>query len=146
MVNGKVLDKNVLAPLPKDFVKDEKEWASRNRDQVLISKTYTGSGTTIIHTVPKGKTFFLTNCWISGVNVTAAVGFVSLTISQLNTILVGIEVPATTGNNFGNMTFNMPIKLEEGMIIVMSNFGLGGSVTRAGIYGWVEDKLISGSF
>lgn len=147
------LEKDILKKR-EDFIRDEKEWSAKNRRQINVQAS--GSGTTQItmFTVPNNFELFVTSASMWG-HHGGAVGSVQsaslvLTIPDdsdnpvdATTIL---RIPSQSGISHTLVTSNsypMPIRVPSGGRVLLNGNGTNGSHAEATLQGWLEAKKIS---
>lgn len=103
----------------KEFQLTWLEFAAKNREQRAfsagVSRSATGSTSSIMFTVPKNNLFLITNVQLNGSNSKAATGDASVFISTSRIVLANLNFnPALTGYNAADVNFNMPIVVFGG--------------------------------
>ena len=106
------------------------------------------SGTTTVYTVPSGKRLFITSVYVSLTN-TSLTDNNSLAISidngaaNSNIIAVGLPNMATAAGNYlsisESMSFNMPVLVAAGRIILLDFTGAASQTGNGGFVGWEEN-------
>lgn len=130
-----------------DFVKSWSEWAIDNRLFVIAD----GDTGATIFTVPKNQALYITSCWITGsinppIGAEFARGGLQIRGGGVNGLrhMIRVHVGAITGQNQSNsLSFNMPVKLEEGQSVLISNDGDDAGRFSGGFVGFLVDKRIS---
>lgn len=137
------LEEDVLKR-PVEFIKNWKEFQSTRGEQISRSViNFVGAGDSDFFTVPKGKTFFLTNAWLSVDGVTSGDDTHTLSVETQFTLLGISNTGAAAARVSGSlaMSYPMPLKVNEEEFFRLA---LGTATGSAGIIGFLEPKEISG--
>ena len=138
----KLLEDNILKQ-PLLFFRTWSEWATENSlKQEIIRVSRFGGGTFTAVTVPKNQTFFLTSAMISlrtGTNLsTLSLGIPQFTDAEILQLTVG-----SSSVDSISLSFPMPLRINEGETIRISNTGALSTATAC-LQGFFVSKRISG--
>ena len=136
---------------PEPFVLTKTEWAADNREPIFRRKRILATNT-ILFQVPKGKTLYITNAFMTGQNPTATVDFCRIYIGGItgaaasdstdeNTILMlelglSSNVGETRGGTSIVISYPMPIKVSLESAVVADRDQ--AATTQAGFIGYLE--------
>lgn len=131
----------------QEFIKTWAEWAADNLLQIVRD----GDGGTTLYTVPTKKTLFITSVWITGsinppISAEFARGGIQVRGSGAIALvhLIRVHIGSVIGQNQSNsLNFSMPIKLEQGAELLVSNDGADPGRFNGGFAGFEIDKRIS---
>lgn len=115
-----------------------------NSGNIIKAVTKITSGAVGFFTTPTTRDFFLTSAFLQNQSDVAATN----TLGSLTVVVGGITIPIlefskitlTIFNDSLTLSFPNPIKIDRGTAVVLNNtFGLGVSVSSAGITGYTTD-------
>ena len=142
------LTEDVVKKPPREFSATFSEWAADNVEQIVKSKGSAGD----LNVVPENHTLFITSAFITASEEANATthGNAQLRIrgvaSTKATLLV-IEIDHITGQHGGSqalsITFPMPIKIESGLQVNLTESGITTPGLFAGFTGFLLPKKIS---
>lgn len=118
-------------------------YASRNR--TIVCKAGSGeNGSTVIHTVTAGKTFYLCSITLSGLNASttnASLHYVTTNMTGMGDLIYVQTAFAVSGqvgaNGENSVSFPMPLKITAGKTVSVGNIA-ASSYAYATITGWEE--------
>lgn len=105
--------------------------------QIAKSVSVSGAGTSIIHTVTTGKTFYLDAAWLNADSTAASTTGVNLIVRDTGDVTqytMSFNMHAN-GNQSNAISFPVPISIPEGWDIVL-NTSLAGLSASAFIHGY----------
>lgn len=136
---------------PEDFIPTKAEWsADGNRELIYRSLNNSSSvGASVLFTVPKGKTLFITSAYVSGSTLpttTASFGssWVAINIDGSSVPILEVTLPRTNSGVANNdslagsssLSYPMPIKANENQQIRLQS---NGNLRKAGGFqGYLE--------
>lgn len=107
----------------KDFITTWIEWAAQRFEQIFVGGSQTGTGGTIIYTVPANSTFY----WV-GWEADSANGNIEFGVST--------GTPRIVSNTVGIHDYTIPFKLAAGTTILVGTVG-AGNTARLKIWGFL---------
>ena len=143
----KALEKSVIPDKAREFLPTESEWKARHAVQQITRFSLAATGSfQVVFVVPANHTFFLTGATISasaqatlaGATRTATLfkddsGLISSAV--LNVLVNDVDAGAQA-----SLTYSMPILIEEGNTMILSNSTTTTSACT--IVGWLEKKEV----
>lgn len=116
-----------------EFVDGWVEWATKNREQIILSRSSEG----VIFTVPATSTLYITQAFLSA-TVPLGGTFSNMNISNQTPFLM---LDCQGGTDSISATYPMPIKVEGGDFVQVGTGGV--NTTRCGFVGFIVPKRLN---